>query len=250
MTERNCSGVSRVAGAPGRDPRPLQLEVLRRVLVGHLGGEEAGGDRVDADALAARPLLGEVAGQAVEPRLAGAVRGLRQARGGEAQHARDVDDAAARLHDRRGGLGHPVGAVEVDVDDAAELLGRLARGGDRGAHAGVVDEDVDAAQLADRGLDQRAGVLGLADVGGDGDRPAARGLHQRLRVLEAVGAAGAQRYVGSRLGQRLGERDTQAGGRAGDDGDLAVEAEGVQDGGQGGLGHAVNAPDRGGTTTG
>ena len=50
-----------------------------------------------------------------------------------------------------------------------------------------------------------------------------------LVVCEAVGAAGADRDVGAGLGEAVGERDAEAGGGAGDDGHLAVEAEAVDE---------------------
>ena len=59
-------------------------------------------------------------------------------------------------------------------------------------------------------------------------------------VVELVDAARAEDDVGARLGEGLSERDAEAGGGAGDDGDLAVEAERVEDGGQGGFGHREN----------
>ena len=131
---------------PDRDAGLLALEVALGVLVGHLGGEEAGCDGVHADALAAGPLLGEVAGQADQAGLGRGVRRLGETGGGEPEDRGDVDDRGARLHHATARLRHPVAAVEVDVDDLAELLGRLAGGGDGGADARVVDEHVDPAE--------------------------------------------------------------------------------------------------------
>src|SRR3546814_2107542 len=82
----------------------LCLEVARRVLVGHLAGEEARRDRVDPDALATRPLLGEVAGQAVEAGLARGVGRLGEPGSGEAQDRADVDDRTALPHHPSAGL--------------------------------------------------------------------------------------------------------------------------------------------------
>ena len=53
------------------------------------------------------------------------------------------------------------------------------------------------------------------------------GLDERGGVGEPVDAAGAERDVGAGLGQALREGDAEAAGGAGDDGDLAVEAEQV-----------------------
>ena len=63
-----------------------------------------------------------------------------------------------------------------------------------------------------------------------GQRPAAGALDQRGGVRQPVHAAGAERDVGARLGEGLRERDAQPAGRAGDDGDLAVEPESIEDG--------------------
>ena len=115
------------------------------------------------------------------------------------------------LHHPAAGLRHPVAAVEVDVDDLAELLGRLPGGRDGGADAGVVDQHVDPAELGHRGVDQRRARLRVGDVGGarsSARRPAS--LDQRRGVLEPVGAPGAERDVGAGLGEGLGERDARA----------------------------------------
>ena len=98
---------------------------------------------------------------------------------------------AAARHPRAERLRHPVGAVEVDVDDLAELLGRLARRGHGGADAGVVDEHVGPAELGHRPLHDALAVLGLGHVGLDGDAAAAVGLDP-LRVSSSRSARRAQ----------------------------------------------------------
>ena len=146
----------------------------------------------------------------------------------------DVDDRGPGLHHPAAGLGHPVAAVEVDVDDRAELLGRLVGGRHRGADAGVVDQHVDPAELRHRRVDERLALVGVGDVGGHGEHLAA-GVPDQLRgLLEAVGPPGAEHHVGPGLGQPLRERDAEPAGGAGDDGDLAVQPEHVVDS------HAVN----------
>ena len=165
----------------------------------------------------------------IERRLRRRVGGLREAGGGEAEDARDVDDRAARLHHAPARLRHPVAAVEVDVDDLAELVGLLARRRVGGPDAGVVDEDVDAPELLDGGVDERLAVLGLGDVGGDRDRPPARRLDELLGLLQLLDAPRAERDVGAGLSQRLGERHPEARRGSGDDRDLAVQLEPVQD---------------------
>src|SRR5205085_5730834 len=74
----------------------------------------------------------------------------------------------------------------------------------------------------------RGAVVDLRDVGLDRQRARSVRLDARRRVLEAVGAARAHDDVRARLPQALGEGDAEAGRRAGDDRDLAVEAELVE----------------------
>src|SRR3954452_16198918 len=66
--------------------------------------------------------------RANEPALAGAVRGLRETvpDRDHPEDAGDVDDAGTLRHDVGGGLSHPIGAHQVDVEHAAELL-RVSR---------------------------------------------------------------------------------------------------------------------------
>ena len=79
------------------------------------------------------------------------------------------------------------------------------------------------------GLDQRRARLGSATSVADRQRPAAGARTQCGGLLEPLHAPRAERDVGAGLGECLGERDAQPAGGAGDDGDLAVEAEQVGD---------------------
>ena len=78
-------------------------------------------------------------------------------------------------------------------------------------------------------LDQVGARVGVGDVGLDRQRAATGLLDQPRGVGEPVDPAGAERHVGAGLGQTLRERDTEAARGAGDDRDLAVEAEHVGD---------------------
>ena len=85
-------------------------------------------------------------------------------------------------------------------------------------HAGVVDQDVGAAELvldALGGGDERVAV---GDVGLDGDRAVAELVGERL---DAVGAAGQQRDAVAVGGQRAGGGLADARRGAGDDRDAA-----------------------------
>ena len=111
--------------------------------------------------------------------------------------------------------------------------------GHRRTDPGVVDQHVDAAELLHR--QRRPGrctTRGSATSVPTVSAAPAGALDQRRGVGQPVHAASAERDVGARLGERLGERDAQPAGGAGDDGDLAVESESVEDGS---VGHALGA---------
>ena len=86
--------------------------------------------------------------------------------------------------------------------------------------------------------DEVGARLRVGDVGAVRQRLPARALDQCGSVGEPVHPAGAECHVGARLGERLGERHPQAAGGTGDDGDLAVESETVEDRG---VGHASDS---------
>jgi hypothetical protein len=80
----------------------------------------------------------------------------------------DVDDAAGKLgiaEAANEGLGEEEGALEVDVEDGVVvLLGDLPEGG-FDLDAGVVDQDVAAAELLVGLIDEVLGVREDGDVG-------------------------------------------------------------------------------------
>jgi hypothetical protein len=122
-------------------------------------------------------------------------------------------------------LRHPVAAVDVDVHDGAELLGRLPQRGHGGADPRVVDEDVRAAELLDGGI-----ASAWQAAGSETSVPTAMarpsfGLHEATGLLEAVHPPGAEHDVRARLRQRLGDPDPKPRRGARDDGHPAVEAE-------------------------
>ena len=79
-------------------------------------------------------------------------------------------------------------AGEVGIDDGAQ-----------GDHAGVVDQDIEAAELLDRGADHRLPVVFIGDVQAHENRVVANGVSHRLVFLIQVGhhhwgALACQRY--------------------------------------------------------
>jgi len=84
----------------------------------------------------------------------------------------------------RDGARHVERAVEMHVDDVVPVRPTHAMKDAVAQDAGVVHQDVDAAELVDGGLHDRFGVLRLGDRERRGDRVAARSLdllHDLLR---------------------------------------------------------------------
>jgi hypothetical protein len=90
--------------------------------------------------------------------------------------------------------------------------------------AGVVDEDIEAAVVLDRRVDHALRSRAGGDVAADGDRVAAgrgnRGDHRvRTRLAGCIVDDDGRAFGG----ERLGDGGSDALGRSGDDGHLAVE---------------------------
>ena len=109
-------------------------------------------------------------------------------------------------------------ASEPDCRDEQQLdrlLDRLLVDGERRRSrraAGVVDDDVDAAECLDRSLHEPLEVAGDRDVAADGESAQPIGL-----ALEHVAPPREHRDVRAFLGQGFGDAEPDAGGRAADD---------------------------------
>src|SRR5258708_23491225 len=86
-----------------------------------------------------------------------------------ADHRTDVDDAGSVAEVGHGSLGREQESQHVDVEDLVKLL--LGHGLDGGelVNAGVVDQDVEAAEVLDGSRYQTLGVRGFRYVSSDGD---------------------------------------------------------------------------------
>ena len=107
------------------------------------------------------------------------------------------------------------------VEGVDALLGHVEDRRDEHA-AGVVDQDVDPAVALEGGGHGPVDLVGLADVGDDG-QPADRVGGRRA----GVGIALPDRHVGPEGGQPGGDAPPQAGAATGDGRDLAREGDGV-----------------------
>ena len=143
----------------------------------------------------------------------------------------DVDDAAPAfgLHAGDGGAHGVEGAGQVDGDDAVPLRDGeiLDIGGE--LHAGIVHQDIQAAQFGMGLGDHGVVLLGLADVGGgEGDFHAEFGGGFGPQRLDLGGVAEAVHHDVGALGrQRMGDAQADAAGRSGDEGDFPLKAHGV-----------------------
>ena len=108
----------------------------------------------------------------------------------------------ALLHQRQRRVGAVEEAEQVDVDHPPPLLGVGALDRAQQHHAGVVDEDVEAAHLLGGVLDEgaRGGLVADVDLERVGLPPSASICLRQL--VEAVLAARSERHRGALGGQR------------------------------------------------
>ena len=189
------------------------------------GAHEARADSCDANALVAE--LGvEALGEADEGELARDV-GQKMRHGEFAADAGDVDDGTGSATEHVGlyGLGGVDGGEEVGGHGSAVGGDGLVFDGADFDDAGVVDEDVDVAEVGDGVLDEAGGLGGVGEVGGDeedvvGGVDGAAGEEGVPGGSEFVVVAGGEDEFGSGAAVALGEGETKAAGASGDEDDL------------------------------
>jgi hypothetical protein len=80
-------------------------------------------------------------------------------------------------HTFRGDARADVGAFQIEIEDfVPALFGQFEEAQALDERAGVVDEDVERAEVADGGVEKGMAFGGIADVGAQGDRGAAGGF--------------------------------------------------------------------------
>ena len=220
--QRKRTAVATSSGDPETAERRVAEDEAGLLLgehVGELGRDVAGRDRVHADAAGAE-LARQRLRQADDPGLGGGV--VRLARVPvDADDAREVHDraGAAAKHLPRDGAAGVEGAAQVRVDDLLPVLVAHARDQRVARDAGVVDEDVDVAELRLDALDQRLRLRGIADV--RTHRDAADLRRDRLgRLVPGAVVHGHARAAARQLARDGGADAARA---ARDEGDLAVQ---------------------------
>ena len=133
-----------------------------------------------------------------------------------AAHAGDIDDRAAPAgtHARQDGARQGGGAEKIGFHERPELALRgLLQRADNGI-AGIVDRDVDGAEMVLGGSDRALGVAGTVDIERDDQEPRLR-LGLELRKLG--GRAGGRHDIVA-LGQGVADEGVaETGGRARDE---------------------------------
>ena len=190
-----------------------------RHLVEDRGARRGRRDAVHRDVVA-RQLLAERLGQRDDA-------GLRRRIGDRVRIALlagdrgDVDDAAVVLrdHQRHHGAAAEELAVEVDAHHLRPGLRRILPGRHvRPGDAGVVDQDVDAAERLHGGVARGFDLGELGDVDRDGDRPCRACRARRAVFVGELAVAIPDRDRGAGLEQPRDDRPADALGAAGDDG--------------------------------
>ena len=102
---------------------------------------------------------------------------------------------------RDGGAGGVEQALQVEVDHPLPFLGGRVLDRPQEHHAGVVDDDVEPAQLVDRAVDGGDRLLLLGDVGLDRERGVPRSADLGRQALEPLEPAGGDRDLGAEGGE-------------------------------------------------
>ncbi len=142
------------------------------------------------------------------------------ARGAISHQRGDVDDAAAALardQTRRRLARHQPRALEIGVEHAVPILLTVFEDGLGDGDAGIVDENIDAAQGLFGGIEGLAHAVALGHVADHG-RHAPPGLgYSGSGLVQRRPVARHQRHIGARLGQHLRKMLPEAARRAGDE---------------------------------
>ena len=141
----------------------------------------------------------------------------------------DVDDLAAAVGSQVGEdfSDDVVGAVEVDVDDLSPGFEwdvvEIAQGG---VDTGVVNDEIDAAELGDGAGHELLDVGVVGDVAGTGEDLDAGGAGLSRGGGERVRRAGSEGEIDPFGGESAQDAEADAGAGASEDGVLAAEFDG------------------------
>ncbi len=220
-------GIGDVGGGAVALHRSAAGEVLK-LGIDFAVDDHAGGDAVDADL--GRPGFGHGAREHVEGSFGGAVMGVRGP-GVEAAQRSYINDAAVSGFEMRvSSLGGEEGRAGVGVEHGVPLLDGEALEGGGFVAAGVVDEDVEAGEAGDGGVDGGADLGRIAELRAKGS-----GLNAQIFDVGnglkgfgfGVAPGNGDGSSGFSEGEGEGTPDTFC--SAGNEGDLTIERARVHD---------------------
>ena len=160
-----------------------------------------------------------------ETGLGGGVVGLPEA-AAQAGVGDDADYFAAGIfagivaHGLGGEAGAGEGALEVDGDHVVEFLFGHLEEGAVADDAGVVDQDVEAAEAVEGGLGELLGDRPVGHAAGDSRSGVANVAHH---FSDQVRLGAVHHHLGAFGGERLGEAAAESTGGARHDGDLVFK---------------------------
>ena len=153
-------------------------------------------------------------------------------RGSERELRAHIEDVPPLLadHVRQRVIAGDIGGAGVDLHHEVETLGRRLQDGLHPDGAGVVDQNVEAAEFGHGALDTVANGVFVADVGGDGERAPAEGADGIGGLMNAAGEAlgglftfGGHGDIGAFLGEADGQSPADAAAGPGDHGHAAAQ---------------------------
>ena len=138
--------------------------------------------------------------------------------------AGDVDDeaAAALAESREGFVGAVEGSIEVEIDVAVPIFHRHLADFPEDTETGIVDEDVEAAEGVVNGFEERADLVGAADIGGMAEDFAAS-AEFGAGALDGFFGSAAESNGGALVQQAFDDGPADSAGAAGDERDFAGE---------------------------
>ena len=212
------------------DPVGRRCHLKERAL-GHLGVDHARRDRIDTHA--AVGVFDRRGARETDHAVFAGVVGGAHAAARQTRDRRHIDDRAACRNDvRQLVFEAQEHALEVDRDHRVPAVFSVSV--DRHEHvaldAGVIDGEVERAEMPHGLCDHGLHVCAARDVGRHRQRGATGGLDQARRFSGCVLAAVGHHHPGSLGGERQRHRAADACASAGDEGDFALKLCGTAQG--------------------
>lgn len=124
-----------------------QVRMVGIVLLIDAGDAHAGSNGIDLDLVGA-PLHGKDLSELIDAGLAYGIDGGAVIQALEGRDGAEIDDfAAVVFHEREGGAAAPVGTAQIDVHDGVPIIILIVEDGLHSVDSGIVDQDIEAAEL-------------------------------------------------------------------------------------------------------